>query len=45
MYNVTSRISTNKQTSGYWCVTLNHPPINAIDDHMYDDLGRQIADL
>jgi len=38
LYNVTSRISTDQQTSGYWRVTLNHPPINTIDDHMYDEI-------
>jgi len=24
--------------SGYWRVTLNHPPINTIDDQMYDEV-------
>jgi enoyl-CoA hydratase/carnithine racemase len=38
MDNVTTRISTDKQTSGYWRVTLNHPPINTIDDQMYDEI-------
>jgi enoyl-CoA hydratase/carnithine racemase len=36
--NVTTRITTDKQTSGYWRVTLNHPPINTIDDQMYDEV-------
>jgi enoyl-CoA hydratase/carnithine racemase len=38
MDNVTTRITTDKQTSGYWRVTLNHPPINTIDDQMYDEV-------
>jgi enoyl-CoA hydratase/carnithine racemase len=38
MDNVTTRITTEKQTSGYWRVTLNHPPINTIDDQMYDEV-------
>jgi enoyl-CoA hydratase/carnithine racemase len=36
-----TRIIADKQTSGYWRVTLNHPPINTVDDLMYD----QIYDL
>src|SRR5256885_10395707 len=38
MDNVKTRITTDKQTSGYWRVTLNHPPINTIDDLMYDEV-------
>src|SRR5246500_2098604 len=38
MDNVTTRISTDKRTSGYWRVTLDHPPINTIDDLMYDEI-------
>jgi len=38
MDNVTTRITTDKKTSGYWRVTLNHPPINTIDDQMYDEI-------
>ena len=38
MGNVTARITTDKQTPGYWRVTLNHPPINTIDDQMYDEI-------
>src|SRR5258708_32456302 len=37
MDNVTTRITTDKQTSGYWRVPLSHPPINTIDDQMYDE--------
>ena len=38
MDNVTTRIATDKQVPGYWRVTLNHPPINTIDDQMYDEV-------
>jgi len=27
-----------KQEPGYWRVTLDHPPINTIDDLMYDEI-------
>lgn len=35
---MTSRITTDKRTPGYWRATLNHPPINTIDDQMYDEV-------
>jgi len=38
MSNVTTRITTDKQVPGYWRVTLNHPPINTVDDQMYDEI-------
>jgi len=38
MNDVTSRIAIDKQLPGYWRVTLNHPPINTIDDRMYDEV-------
>ena len=39
MGNVTTtRITTDKQVPGFWRVTLNHPPINTIDDQMYDEV-------
>jgi enoyl-CoA hydratase/carnithine racemase len=38
MGNVTARITTDKQVPGFWRVTLNHPPINTIDDQMYDEI-------
>jgi enoyl-CoA hydratase/carnithine racemase len=38
MDNVTTRITTDKQVPGFWRVTLNHPPINTIDDQMYDEV-------
>ena len=33
-----TRITVDKQMPGYWRVTLNHPPINTIDEQMYDKL-------
>ena len=38
MGNMTTRITTDKQVPGLWRVTLNHPPINTIDDQMYDEI-------
>jgi len=38
MNDVASRIVIDKQAPGYWRVTLNHPPINTIDDQMYDEV-------
>ena len=38
MGNVTAKITTDKQAPGFWRVTLNHPPINTIDDQMYDEI-------
>jgi len=38
MSNVTTRITTDKQVPGFWRVTLNHPPINTVDDQMYDEI-------
>src|SRR5882724_9812137 len=38
MSNVTTRITTDKRVPGYWRVTLNHPPINTVDDQMYDEI-------
>jgi hypothetical protein len=32
MGNVTTRITIDKQVPGFWRVTLNHPPINRVDE-------------
>lgn len=42
--NVTTRITTDKQVPGFWRVTLNHPPINTVDDQMYDEIFTSSAD-
>ena len=41
MGDVAKRSSIDKQMQGHWRVTLNHPPINTVDDQMHD----QIYDL
>src|ERR1700757_682970 len=33
-----NRITVDKQVPGYWRVTLDHPPINTVDDLMYDEI-------
>jgi enoyl-CoA hydratase/carnithine racemase len=33
-----TKIIVDKATPGHWRVTLDNPPINAIDDQMYDEL-------
>ena len=38
MDEATTRVTVDKQVPGYWRVTLNHPPINTIDDLMYDEV-------
>jgi enoyl-CoA hydratase/carnithine racemase len=37
MDEATTRVTVDKQEPDYWRVTLNHPPINTIDDLMYDE--------
>jgi enoyl-CoA hydratase/carnithine racemase len=32
------KLAIDKKTPGYWRVTLDNPPINLIDDSMYDEL-------
>jgi enoyl-CoA hydratase/carnithine racemase len=38
MDEATTRVTVDKQVAGYWRVTLNHPPINTVDDLMYDEV-------
>jgi enoyl-CoA hydratase/carnithine racemase len=38
MEEANTRVSIDKQVPGYWRVTLSHPPINTIDDLMYDEI-------
>lgn len=45
MSDVPRRISTDKTTPGYWRVTLNNPPINAIDDRMYDEIFDLVGEI
>jgi enoyl-CoA hydratase/carnithine racemase len=45
MDNTPARITIDKSTPGYWRATLNHPPINTIDDRMYDELFDLIGEI
>ena len=38
MDETTTRLTVDKQEPGHWRVTLNNPPINTIDDLMYDEI-------
>lgn len=38
MTQATSKVRTDKSIPGYWRVALDNPPINAIDDSMYDEI-------
>jgi enoyl-CoA hydratase/carnithine racemase len=38
-----TRITVDKQVDGYWRVTLDHPPINTVDNLMYDELFDLVA--
>lgn len=39
------KLIVNKEVPGYWRVTLNNPPINLIDDSMYDDLFDLVGEM
>jgi enoyl-CoA hydratase/carnithine racemase len=36
---------TDKSAPGHWRVTLNNPPINVIDDQMYDAFYDLVAEI
>src|ERR1700756_3160292 len=38
MDEVTTRLTVDKRVPGYWRGTLNPPPINTVDDLMYDEV-------
>src|SRR5260370_28910859 len=38
MSDSTNKIAIDKQVPGYWRVTLNNPPINTVDDQIYDEV-------
>ena len=38
MNDAQTRITVNKETPGCWRVKLDHPPINTVDDRMYDEI-------
>src|SRR5246127_318907 len=45
MNDVRTKITTDKTIPGYWRVTLNNPPINAIDDRMYDEFHDLVGEI
>jgi enoyl-CoA hydratase/carnithine racemase len=45
MSDIPSRISIDKSTPGYWRVTFNNPPINAIDDRTYDEFYDLVEEI
>jgi len=38
MNDEVARLAVDKQVPGYWRVTMEHPPINTVDDLMYDEV-------
>src|SRR5271154_2724078 len=38
-------LTTDKSMPGYWRVTLNNPPINAITDRMYDEFYDLVGEI
>jgi enoyl-CoA hydratase/carnithine racemase len=38
MSDTSTRVTIDKQVEGLWRVTLEHPPVNTVDDLMYDEL-------
>ncbi|MDE5442170.1 enoyl-CoA hydratase/isomerase family protein [Bradyrhizobium sp. CSA207] len=45
MSDTPTRISIDKSTPGYWRVTFNNPPINAIDDRTYDEFYDLVEEI
>ena len=45
MSNARQKFSVDKTTPGYWRVTLDNPPINVIDDQMYDQFHDLVVEL
>jgi enoyl-CoA hydratase/carnithine racemase len=45
MSTVRTRIVTDKTTPEYWRVTFDNPPINAIDDRMYDEFYDLVEEI
>jgi len=38
MTDTPARVTIDKQVEGHWRVVLDHPPVNTVDDLMYDEL-------
>jgi enoyl-CoA hydratase/carnithine racemase len=45
MNDVRKKLITDKTKPGHWRVTLNNPPINAIDDSMYDEFYDLVGEI
>jgi enoyl-CoA hydratase/carnithine racemase len=45
MNSTHTAILTDKATPGYWRVTFDNPPINAIDDRMYDEFYDLVEEI
>ncbi|WP_208644900.1 enoyl-CoA hydratase/isomerase family protein [Mucilaginibacter kameinonensis] len=43
--NTSKKVNVDKSIPGYWQVTLSNPPINAIDDSMYDEVYDLIEEI
>src|SRR5258708_29745013 len=39
------KLAVDKSIPGYWRVTLDNPPINLIDDSMYDEVYDLVAEM
>jgi len=40
-----NKVIVDKHAEGYWQVTLDNPPINTVDDQMYDELFDLVEDM
>jgi enoyl-CoA hydratase/carnithine racemase len=45
MTDIVKKVTVDKTVPGYWRVTLNNPPINAIDDSMYDEIYDLVGEM
>src|SRR5271167_2317142 len=45
MTDIRKKITVDKTTPEYWRVTLNNPPINSIDDSMYDEVYDLVGEI
>lgn len=45
MTDMKNKVITDKSVPGYWRVTLDNPPINVIDDSMYDEIYDLVGEI
>jgi hypothetical protein len=45
MADTRKKVITDKSVPGYWRVILDNPPINAIDDSMYDEIFDLVEEI